>query len=50
MAPILQQGLPKVGVVHTFPQALAPGPLNYGGLELPHLYTEQLVTHVHTIL
>jgi len=33
-----------------FPQDLAHGPLDYGGLEIPHLYTEQLVAHVQTIL
>jgi len=46
MAPILQQGLPKAGMVCTFPRDLAHGPLDYRGLEIPHLYTEQLVTHV----
>jgi len=50
MAPILQQGLPKAGVVRTSPQALARGPLEYGGLEIPHLFTEQTISHVHTIL
>jgi len=50
MAPILQLGLPKVGAVHTFPCAIAHGPLDFGGLEIPHLYTEQLVTHVQTLL
>jgi len=31
-------------------QALVHGPLQYGGLEIPHLYMEELVAHAHTIL
>jgi len=50
MSPILQQGLPKVGVIRTFPRALAHGPLDYGGLDIPHLYLEQIIAHIHTIL
>jgi len=50
MAPILQQGLPKAGVVHTFPRDLTHGPLDYEGLEIPHLYTEQLIAHVQMLL
>jgi len=50
MAPILQQGLPKAGVVWTFPQALAHGPLEYSGLEIPHLFTKQTIAHMHTFL
>jgi len=51
MAPILQQGLPKAGVVHTFPCALAHGTLDYGGLAIPQLFMEQLIApHVKTIL
>jgi len=50
MAPILQQGLSKVGVVRTFPRALAHGPLEYGSLEILHLFTEQTIAHMHTIL
>jgi len=48
--PLLQQGLLKAGVVQTFPRALVHGPTNYGGLEIPHLYTEQLLAHAKTIL
>jgi len=50
MVPILQQGLPKAGMIHMFPWALAHGPLMYGGLAIPHLYTEQMVAHIQTIL
>ncbi len=50
MAPLLKQGLPKAGVIRTFPRALAYGPLQYGGLEIPNLYTEQIIAHITTIL
>jgi len=50
MSPILQQGLPKAGVIRTFPQVLAHGPLDYRGLDIPHLFTEQIIAHIHTIL
>jgi len=50
MSPILQQGLPQAGVIRTFPRALALGPMAYGGLDIPHLFTEQIIAHIHTIL
>ncbi len=50
MSPILQQGLPKAGVIRTFPRVLAHGPLDYGGLDIPHLFMEQIIAHIHTIL
>jgi len=50
MAPILQHGLPKVGVVCSFPRALAHSPLEYGSLDIPQIFTEQLIMHVLTIL
>jgi len=50
MTPILQQGLPKAGIVRTFPQALVHGPVDYGGLDIPNLFTEQMLAHVTTIL
>jgi len=37
-------------VIRTFPRALVHGPLEYGGLEIPDLFTEQLIAHVTTIL
>jgi len=46
----LQQGLLKAGVVRTFPRALVHGPLDYGGLDIPNLFTEQMIVHVMTIL
>jgi len=44
------QGLPKAGLIHTFPCVLVHGPLQYGRLEIPHLYMEQMVANIHTIL
>jgi len=50
MAPLLQQGLACVGVICTYPRALVHGPTQHGGLDIPHLYTEQLLAHARTIL
>jgi len=33
-----------------YPRALVHRPLQYGGLDIPQLYMEQLFAHVHTIL
>jgi len=49
-SPLLQQGLPKAGVIRTFPRALAHGPLEYGGLDIPNLFTEQIIAHISTLL
>jgi len=50
MTPILAQGLTLAGFVQTFPQALVYGPLKMCGINLPNLFTEQTVTHIHTLL
>jgi len=50
MQPILQQGLSKAGIIHTFPCTLAYAPLQYGRLDIPNLYTEQLVEHMGVLL
>jgi len=50
MSPLLQQGLACAGFNRNFPCDLAHGPLEYGGVDLPHLYTEQLLAHVITVL
>jgi len=39
-----------MGINRHFPWAIAHGPLKFQGLNLPNLYTEQLVTHVATLL
>jgi len=48
--PILAQGLTLAGFVQTFPQALVYGPLKMCGINLPNLFMEQTVTHIHTLL
>ncbi len=50
MQPVLQQGLPALGVNRNFPRAVAHGPVAYQGLNLPNPHTEQLITHILTVL
>jgi len=50
MSPILAQGLPSAGFIHTFPHALAYGPLKFCGINTPNLYTKQTLVHIHTLL
>jgi len=37
-------------MIWTYPHALVCDPLQYSGLDIPHLFTEQLLAHVHTVL
>jgi len=50
MKPILNVGLPKIGCNRLMPRALVHGPLGYGGLNIPQLYTEQAVTQLLMLL
>ncbi len=50
MSPILAQGLPSAGFVWTFPHNLVHGPLKFCGINIPNLYTEQTLAHLHTLL
>jgi len=50
MSPILAQGLPSAGFVRTFPHALAHSPLKYCGINIPNLYTEQTLAHIHMLV
>jgi len=50
MRPILAQGLPLAGFVRSFPRAIVHGPWQWGGLNIPNLHTEQVISHLHTIL
>jgi len=50
MQPVLTQGLPTMGTVRMFPQALAHGPFNYNGLDIPNLFMEQTITHVEILI
>jgi len=47
---VLQFGLPALGVNRNFPRAVAHGLVTYQGLNLPNLHTEQLITHILTVL
>jgi len=50
MHPILQQGLPTMGMVCTFPSALAHGLLSHQGLNIPNLLTEPTIAHIEILL
>jgi len=50
MQPILAQELPLAGFIQSFPRAIVHGPWQWGGLNIPNIYTEQLISHVHLIL
>jgi len=50
MQPILSAGLLAAGIVHTFPRAIIHGPWQWGGSNIPNLFTKQLITHVHTMM
>jgi len=50
MKPILAAGLPAMGVVRTLARAAVHGPVRYQGLEIPNLYTEQIVARITTLL
>jgi len=48
--PALVAALPAMGINRNFPRAVAHGPCSHQGLDLPNLFTEQLIVHVMTIL
>jgi len=50
MQPILAQGLPLAGFIQSFPKAIVHGPWQWGRLNIPNLYMEQLISHIHMIL
>jgi len=50
MKPILAASLPAMGVVRTLARAVVHGPVRYQGLEVPNLYTEQMVVRITTLL
>ncbi len=50
MSPILAQGLPSAGFIRTFPHALAHGPLKFCSINIPNLFTKQMLTHIQTLL
>jgi len=50
MSSILAQGLPLAGFVSTFLHALVHGPLKFCGINIPNLFMEQTLMHIHTLL
>jgi len=50
MKPILAAGLPAMGVVRMAARAAVHGPLRYQGLDIPNLYTEQMVARITMLL
>jgi len=50
MSPILAQGLPLAGFICTFPHALAHGPLKFCSVNIPNLFTKQILLHIQTLL
>jgi len=47
---VLQQGLPALGVNWNFPRVVAHGLVTYQGLNLPNLYTKQMISHIFMVL
>ncbi len=50
MKPILSVGLPKIGCIRLMPRVVVHGPLEKAGLNIPNLYTKQLVTQLMMLL
>jgi len=50
MSPILTAGLPAAGLTWTFPRAIVHRPWQWGGLNIPNLFTEQTTKHLHTMI
>jgi len=50
LKPVLNQGLPAMGINRNFPRVVVHGPLAYQGLNFPNLFTEQLILHIWTLV
>jgi len=50
LKPVLASTLPTMGINQHFPQAVAHGPQSCQGLDIPNLFTEQLIAHIVTLL
>ena len=44
------KALPKMGLNCHMPHAVVFGPTQYGGLELHHIYSQQLIQHITSII
>jgi len=49
LKPALAVALPAMGINRNFPRAMAHSPPSHQGLDVPNLFTEQLITHVMTL-
>ncbi len=50
MQPILSAGLPAAGITQTFPRVIVHGLWQWGRLNIPNLFTEQAVMHIHIMM
>jgi len=50
ISPILAQGLPSTRFIPTFPHVLAHGPLKFCDINIPNIFTEQTLVHIHMLL
>jgi len=50
MAPILKCRLPSAGIVCMYPCPLVHGPIQYAGLDVPNLHSEQTILHILQVL
>ena len=50
MRPALMAGLPRMGIVPTFPRDLVHGPKQYLGLDIACIFTHQLASHIQKML
>jgi len=46
MQPVLQDRLPKVGIICAAPKSLIHGPLPYSRFNIPNLYSEQFISQL----
>jgi len=50
MSPVLAAGLLAAGITWTFPRAMVHSPWQWGGLNIPNLFTKQTIKHIHMAL
>jgi len=50
MSPTLATGLPSAGLTCTFPRAMVHGLWQWGSLNIPNLFTDQTIKHLHTLM
>jgi len=50
LQPALIKAFLSMGINHHFPRAVAHGPRSHHGLDIPNLFTKQLIVHVLTLL